>query len=222
MSEQLPGQPGDAVIREAIRRGICAQNVAHGVGVKLAKRHKKEVAIPSKAELKALLDSTTGRDRAVLVTVALTGLRASELRGLRWQDVDFVERTIRVRQRADISGRIGSLKSDSSRRDIPMAPLVLSTLKEWRLASGGRDGLVFSSRGGGPICHNTVCAELGPVHRYRHFFASWLIDRGFGPKRVQALMGHNSIKLTFDVYGHLFPQPDDHTKFAAAERELLG
>jgi integrase len=62
------------------------------------------------------------------------------------------------------------------------------------------------------------------LHAFRHFFASWLIDQGFGPKRVHALMGHASIThdMTFDVYGHLFPAEDDHTKFAAGELAIIG
>jgi integrase len=59
-------------------------------------------------------------------------------------------------------------------------------------------------------------------HAFRHFFASWLIDQGFGPKRVQTLMGHSGMQVTFDVYGHLFPQEDDHDEFAAGELALVG
>ena len=209
-----------SLIKEAMRRGLAAQNVASGVGVKVSARHRQRATIPSQEGVRALIESTTGRDRIILIVVLFSGMRASEVRGLRWADVDFGQRVLQVRQRADISGRIGPLKSASSRRDIPMAPLLLSTLREWKLASGGGE-LVFASRAGGPVCHNTICRVLGPVHPLRHFFASWLIDRGFGPKRVQHLMGHHSIKLTFDVYGHLFPQPDEHAQFAAAERALL-
>lgn len=44
---------------------------------------------------------------------------------------------------------------------------------------------------------------------------------GFSPKRLQALLGHSSISMTFDTYGHLFPSPeDDHTKFAAGELQI--
>ena len=63
---------------------------------------------------------------------------------------------------------------------------------------------------------------LGRLHAYRHFYASWLIDQRFGPKRVQELMGHSSIQVTFDTYGHLFPQENDQAQFAAAERALVG
>ena len=61
------------------------------------------------------------------------------------------------------------------------------------------------------------------LHALRHFFASWAIERGFSAKRVQALLGHSSIQMTFDVYGHLFPSlEDDHAKFAAGELAIVG
>jgi integrase len=210
-----------AVIKEATRRGLAAQNVASGIAVKVAERHRRKVEIPSPEEMKALIDGATGRDRTILILAALVGLRASEIRGLRWADVDFAQRLIQVRQRADTSGKIGSLKSVSARRDIQMAPLVVNTLREWKLASGGGE-LVFPGRRGGVTCHTVLREAHGRMHRFRHFFASWLIDQGFGPKRVQALMGHSSIAITFDVYGHLFPQEDDHERFAAGELALIG
>jgi integrase len=211
-----------STIYDAMRRGLCAQNVAVGVRLKTVRRHKGKVEIPDKHEVRALLDQATGRERVLLLVAVFTGLRASEIRGLPWPHVNFVTQVIEVRQRADISGKLGALKSESSRRDVPMTPELVLALKEWRLASGGGDGLVFPARGGGPICHNTVAAALGRAHRFRHFFASWLIDQGFGPKRVQALMGHHSVRLTLDTYTHLWPQEDDHARFAAAERELIG
>jgi integrase len=59
------------------------------------------------------------------------------------------------------------------------------------------------------------------MHALRHFFASWAIERGFSPKRVQALLGHASIQMTFDVYGHLFPNLEgDRAKFAAGAMDL--
>ena len=67
--------------------------------------------------------------------------------------------------------------------------------------------------------------KTGPrygLHALRHFFASWLIEQGFSPKKLQCLLGHSSIAMTFDTYGHLFPSPeDDQAKFAAGELALL-
>ena len=61
------------------------------------------------------------------------------------------------------------------------------------------------------------------MHALRHFYASWLIDQGFPPKRVQALLGHSSITMTFDTYGHLFPnEDDDFAKLAAGELAIVG
>jgi integrase len=61
------------------------------------------------------------------------------------------------------------------------------------------------------------------LHAFRHFFASWAIEQGFSQKKLQALMGHSSIQMTFDTYGHLFPSAeDDHVKFAAAELLISG
>ena len=60
-------------------------------------------------------------------------------------------------------------------------------------------------------------------HALRHFFASWAIEQRFSPKRVQSLLGHSSIQMTFDVYGHLFPSlEDDHAKFATGELAVVG
>jgi integrase len=70
---------------------------------------------------------------------------------------------------------------------------------------------------------NPVMKAKYGMHTLRHFFASWVIERGFSPKRVQSLIGHSSIQMTFDVYGHLFPSlEDDHAKFAAGELAVVG
>ena len=96
-----------------------------------------------------------------------------------------------------------------------MTPMVVNALKEWRLAAPSRATLVFPGRGGGPLATTAVaawrCGRTGIGISTRQ----WLIDQGFGPKRVQALMGHSSIQITFDVYGHLFPAEDDHARFAS-------
>jgi integrase len=70
-----------------------------------------------------------------------------------------------------------------------------------------------------------IDAEGEPLfnfHALRHFTASLWIEMGFTPKRLQAMLGHSSVQMTFDRYGHLFPSPeDDHAKFAKGEIGLL-
>jgi integrase len=61
------------------------------------------------------------------------------------------------------------------------------------------------------------------MHSFRHVAASLFIEQGFGPKRVQALMGHSTIQMTFDTYGHLFPAPaDDQTVLRQLQARLIG
>jgi integrase len=60
------------------------------------------------------------------------------------------------------------------------------------------------------------------LHTLRHFFCSWLIDRGRAPKEIQTQMGHSSLVMTLDRYGHLFPRTDNAAEMAAAEAALLG
>ena len=70
-------------------------------------------------------------------------------------------------------------------------------------------------------------AKYKGLHSLRHFYASWCINRRVDgglelpPKVVQARLGHASIQMTSDVYGHLFPRTDDGAELAAAEQALL-
>ena len=59
------------------------------------------------------------------------------------------------------------------------------------------------------------------MHVLRHFYASWCIDRGLPPKIIQERLGHSSITMTYDRYGHLFPRGDDGQEIDAAEEALL-
>lgn len=78
------------------------------------------------------MEAATGRWRPFLVTALFTGMRASELRGLNWSNVDLDKGIIHVRQRADAWGTIGKPKSKAGNRDIPLVPMVINTLREWR------------------------------------------------------------------------------------------
>jgi integrase len=212
---------------------------------RLDQRHKRHlevgVDIPSKDEIRAMLAAAQGRWRALLVTAVFTGLRASELRGLRWGDVDLDEAVLTVRQRADRWNVIGSPKSAAGKREVPLAPIVVNALREWWLACpAGEIGLVFPNTKGAvdslPNMHRRglgvvqVLAGLSKeaahpkygLHALRHTAASLYIEEGLSPKRVQVLMGHSSIQVTFDTYGHLFPSPqDDRATMRRLQARLL-
>ena len=95
-------------------RGLVAQNVALAVRIKSDNRESSRgplragVDFPSMAELKSLIENSTPRRRPFIVTAIFTGMRLSELRGLRWSDVDLEAGMIHVRQRADAWGRYGA------------------------------------------------------------------------------------------------------------------
>ena len=73
------------------------------------------------------------RLRANILVAIFCGLRASELRGLRWADIDFEAKQLNLTQRADASHRIGNLKSRAAYRSIPCRPIVINALREWKL-----------------------------------------------------------------------------------------
>ncbi len=232
-----------SLLRDAQRRGLVAQNTATGTKVTLAGRHEKKVAIPTKDEIRAMLGATnelwptTSPWRPFIITALFTGLRPSELRGLVWECIDFEKKVIRVRQRADYRNKMGSPKSAAGNRDIPMSPMVINTLRQWRLACSTKTerGLAFPSKHGGVVgiaeAHrvwNKVLEAIGlPRLRYRfydlrHVAASLFIEQGWQPKKVQAIMGHSSITMTYDLYGHLWASPeDDAAAMAQIEARLL-
>ena len=135
---------------------------------------------------------------------------------------------------------IGKPKSETSERTIPVGPLVLNTLKEWKLACPrGELGLVFPTAKGRIEDHSQIVRALKPavvaaglkdstgkpkytgLHALRHFYASWCINRRedggleLPTKVVQERLGHASIVMTMDTYGHLFPRSDNGAELAA-------
>ncbi|SOB88305.1 Site-specific recombinase XerD [Sphingomonas guangdongensis] len=235
-----------SAIGEAQRRGLVAQNVAAGVRVKRAKRDRERVEIPTKDELRAILKAASDRERPLVMTAVFTGLRASELRGLRWSDVDLKAGRLTVSQRADAFNVIGSPKSAAGRRAIPLPAPLVAELKRWKLACPVSElGLAFPNGVGRIETHSNLLQRMfGPLqvragvieldgegaptwrygfHALRHAAASMWIERGTDPKRIQTWLGHASIQLTFDTYGHLFEAAaTDAAVVSAIAAELIG
>jgi integrase len=201
--------------------------------------------IPSPSEISAILAHAQSRWRPFLMTAAFTGLRASELRGLRWADVDLNRNELHIRQRADRYNTIGSPKTDASKRVVPFGKVVANTLKEWKLKCP--DGELVFPNGKGKVEFHTHIVNRGfipaqiaagiitkdgkakytGIHALRHFYASLCINSretgglGLLPKAVQERLGHSSITMTYDRYGHLFPRGDDSKLLDAVEGALL-
>jgi integrase len=222
------------------KQALVAQNVATPVKIKRDDREeqgplREGVDYPSRLQMKLLMDTATPRWRPLLVTAMFTGMRASELRGLPWSDVDLDEGLIHIRQRADAWGKIGQPKSRAGKRDIPLPPVVVNTLRGWKSVCPKRDSgekdpngkpalvldLVFPNGLGNveslqniykrfwdPVQEKCELPHYG-FHSLRHVAASLFIAYlGWTPKRVQEVMGHSSITVTYDTYGHLFKDKD--------------
>jgi integrase len=259
MVRKILGSLG-AILADAQERGLVAQNVVRSLRGRRRRgkeRHadkrqkgrlKVGVDIPTPEEVRTIITHLEGRWRPLFLTAIFTGLRASELRGLRWADVDLKRGEIHVRQRADRFNTIGQPKSEAGERTIPLLPMVVKALREWKLACPkGELDLVFPN-GGGRVenCSNIVQRAWMPIqiaggvtdkhgrakytglHALRHFYASWCINRRVDGglelplKVVQSRLGHASIQMTADRYGHLFPRGDDSAELAAAEKAFLG
>jgi integrase len=251
MVKRVVGDLG-AILAHAQERGWVAQNVCRSLG-----RHKRRqderrqkvrlkagVDIPTPGEIAAIIAHLKGRWRPVILTAIFTGLRASELRGLKWHDIDLKKGVLHVRQRADRFGTLGRPKSAAGERTIPLPPMLANTLREWKLRGPGSE-FAFPSRSGGierywniaqcgfvpaQVAAGVVTkggkAKYTGLHALRHFYASWCINRvedgglGLPIKLVQHRLGHSSIVMTSDTYGHLFPSGDDGAELAKAERVL--
>jgi integrase len=245
------------VVRNAVRE--MRSHRRRGKERQAERRAKRKlrigVDIPTPTEIKVIVGALAGRWRSLLLTAIFTGLRASELRGLRWANVDLARRELHVRERADEYNELGRPKSASGERTLPLTPMVVSALREWKLqCPKGELGLVFPTpdakvqglttivkRGLVPAqiaagvtievpgAHGIPVkrAKYPGLHALRHFYASWCINRRadggleLPPKVVQERLGHSTIAMTLDVYGHLFPRHDDSKELAAAERALL-
>ncbi|WEZ83537.1 tyrosine-type recombinase/integrase [Rhizobium sp. 32-5/1] len=208
-----------SILADAQERGLVVRNAIReksrtrqkGRDMRLEKRHRGKlkvgVDIPTREEVKALVAVLEGRWRPLLLTAIFAGLRASELRGLRWSDVDFARQLIHVRQRADFTNEIGRPKSEAGERSVPVPPMVINTLKEWKLACPKGDADLVLPNGSGNVESHTnivrrglqpamiaagvtiatdelddqgkpvLAAKYTGLHSLRHFYASWLINR---------------------------------------------
>jgi len=219
-----------AVLRRALgvaeRWGLVTRNVARLVDPPRVPRH--EITPLTADDARRLLAATAAERHGPLWATALgTGLRQGELLGLRWADVDLDARRLRVRHTlALVDGRSVLLepKTSRSRRTLVLADAVVVALRTQRerqaaerIAAGERwiaTDHVFTSRRGTPYHGATVLrafqATLERIglprmrfHDLRHSTATLLLGDGFGLQDIKELLGHSTIVLTSDTYGHV-------------------
>jgi integrase len=157
--------------------------------------------------------------RVVILAAAMTGLRQSELLGLRWRDIDWQSQRIRVRNTFVRGEHSATGKSElSTRRSVPLASRLAGELDRWsrRTEYGSDDDLVFAHpRKGMPLDGSKVskrfkkaCVDAGvrPVrfHDLRHTFATRLAASGTPIRTIQEFLGHADAKTT-QIYAHYAP-----------------
>jgi len=193
-----------------------------------------EIDIYRPEEIRLFLEHVEGQKyKTFFLLAVMSGVRQGELIGLKWGDLDWVSSQVCIR-RTYQRGRFYDPKSATSRRRIDLGPTVMNELKKWKLSCPNTDlDLVFPSDSGTPIDHyNLVQRHYEPAlrraglrrikfHGLRHSFASMLIEQGEHPKYIQTQMGHSSINVTMDIYGHLMKAVNQDSP-SKLERMLLG
>lgn len=208
-------KPVRAIYRRAIDRDELGANPTSGLRLPAIRSKRANVVAPETAA--QMLRALSPDDRVIYATAFYGGLRAGELQALRWVDVDLAGGVIRVERSWDKVEGDQDPKTRHSRRTVPMAPVLRDELLEHRLRQGrDGEGLVFGKTRVSPFVHTALLARVKrtwrdkgiayvKLHDARHTFASLLIAAGEDPKRIQTYLGHSTITVTFDVYGHLLP-----------------
>jgi integrase len=236
-----------AVLRRALvtaeRWGMVSRNVAKLVDPPRVPRHEISPLTPEQAT-RLIETSADDRHRALWITALGTGLRQGELLGLRWEDVDLDAGRLRVRHSlANVDGALTLLepKTDRSRRTVLLADAVVTALRAHRtrqrmerLVSGSRwtdSGHVFTTLYGTPYHAATITRAFKAAltraglptcrfHDLRHAAATFLLAQGMTLEDVKNLLGHSSITLTSNTYGHVLELRQ--RQVAAAMDAVLG
>lgn len=217
-------------LKEAAKLGMLYRNVADAVTP--PRLHNGEMKTWSEDEVNHFLEVAKGSAYYELFYLALfTGMRRSELLGLRWGDVDLLSAQIQVRrglhQLKDGTYTFTEPKSASSKRTIALTPSTSLMLKEYRerqdkaramlgIALTDSDLVFCHIVDGKPLRPNsvtraweTLAARAGVkvirLHDARHTHASLMLKQGIHPKIVQERLGHASIQMTLDTYSHVAP-----------------
>jgi integrase len=188
--------------------------------IRLVRQSAKRRRVPNilhVEEIKQLLDNVRALPRLLIFLDVTTGLRQSELFGLRWSDLDFGNGEINV-LRSVVHGVISRCKTESSAKPIPMSPLLAEMLKEWRKVApfpSGDDWVFASKRAKGkrPIWGQSIMRkQIHPAiekleinkrigwHTFRHSYSTLLRNLGTDIKVQQDLLRHSSARLTLDTY----------------------
>ena len=208
------------ILNTAVIDGLIARSPCIGIKLpRISSKSKKHFLDADQVE--RLAEAIDPRYRALIYTAAYTGMRAGEIEALQLDSINLLRRTIDVvSSTSEIRGALvvrPTTKTYTSRRiSIPrfLATMLMEHLERYPSSSH----FVFTASGGGPIRHRnfyrrhfkpSVTRATLPTklrfHDLRGTCVALLIAQGAHPKEIQERLGHSTIKMTLDQYGHLFP-----------------
>jgi integrase len=213
---------------------ICATATIDGViprspcvGVHLPRDvHHQEMHFLTASQVRVLAESIEKRYRVLIYTAAYTGMRWGELAGLQTDRCNFLRGSVDVAQAlSEVNGRmdVGPTKTGRA-RTISLPRFLIELLAAHLAEYGSPGGYVFTSAEGAPLRRNFYRRHYRPAvartslpqglrfHDLRHTCVALLVAQGAHPKEIQERLGHSTIKLTFDRYGHIFPTLDDRLR----------
>ena len=208
--------PIRAIYRRAEQREEVHANPTQRLSLPAVRARRERIASPAEAE--SLIAALPSAERALWATALYAGLRTGELQALQWPQIDFERGLVHVTQSWDARAGLIDTKSRAGVREIPIIPQLRSILAEHQQSqSSPNRGFVFlNQHRTRPFNPPTVRARardawaasgLRPIqlHECRHSYASYLIAAGVNTKALSAYMGHASVTITLDRYGHLLP-----------------
>lgn len=219
------------VLSEALGHAVKWQLTQRNVALSVDPPRPVRVEMKSLDEdgLDRLLETAKGTMYYPFLHLAgYTGMRRSELLGLRWQDVDLILSSLSVVQ---VMHRIrgGGFvfqppKTAKSRRAVSLSPKAVIALRAhreqqeamWSKMGAPESDLVFCHYDGGPLRPDTVTHAFADIvkkaglphvrlHDLRHTHATLMMDQGTNPKIVSERLGHASVAITLDIYSHVVP-----------------
>ncbi len=214
---------------DAVRWKRLSHNVCDDVNQPQSVEY--EIHPLSKYQAKMLMKVARNTPIEALITLALaTGMRRGELLGLKWQDIDFEEKSLSIRRTVYRIEKIGVIESDpktaKSKRKILLPEFVVAALLEHRerqaimRKEAGQTwqeaDIVFTSNNGKYMEAQHLTRRFKRLlkkaglpdmrfHDLRHSAATILLEMGVHPKQVQELLGHSTIAMTMDRYSHVQP-----------------
>lgn len=219
-----------SIMRTAVKNEVIPYNPVSGK-IDIPKRCKpssKEIKVLTLKQQEDFLAAINGQKYELIYRLALqTGMRAGELGGLRWKDIDFNKKILHVRQQVTLvkdrsTGQYSAVmsmpKSETGIRKIPLTEEALRILRIQQsnppeVVQLQYKDLVFCTRSGTPVLDARLNAALRTIekkndsehvtmHMLRHTFATRCIEAGMKPKTLQSILGHATLDLTMNLYVH--------------------